>query len=60
MYSKSMYKDVRIDRELARIELAMSSTGSAVINRCSDDQNRRKAAYRTECGDPRAALTWRW
>lgn len=46
MYSKSMYKDVRIDRELARIELAMSSTGSAVINRCSDDQNRRKAAYR--------------
>lgn len=46
MYSKSEYRDVRLDRELARIELAMESAGSAVINRCFSDSNGRKGAYR--------------
>lgn len=46
MYSKSEYKDVRLDRELAHIELAMESAGSAVINRCFSESNGRKGAYR--------------
>ena len=46
MYSKSEYRDVRLDRELAHIELAMESAGSAVINRCFSESNGRKGAYR--------------
>lgn len=46
MYSKSEYKDVRLDRELSHIELAMESAGSAVINRCFSESNGRKGAYR--------------
>lgn len=46
MYSKSEYRDVRIDREIANIELGMESSGSAVINRCFSDSRSRKGAYR--------------
>lgn len=46
MYSKSIYKDVRIDRELSLIEMTMESAGSAVINRCFSESSGRKGAYR--------------
>lgn len=46
MHSKSIFGDLRLDKEYARLVTAMASSGSAVINRACGSAASRKAAYR--------------
>lgn len=46
METRSIFGDLRLDKEYTRLVTSMASSGSAVINRACDTASARKAAYR--------------